>query len=178
MTGIKLFLVLMLLTGLVYPVVITLFAQLLFPGQANGDPYLIGQRFDQDKYFWPRPSATGYNTLPAGGSNLSATSKNLKEMIVKRKAFLLAADKTKTEKQIPSDLLLASGSGLDPHISIAAAIFQVERVAKARQIDKDNILAFISRATERKQLFIFGEDRVNVLRLNQLLDNHSLKGVK
>lgn len=178
MTGIKLFLALTVLTGLVYPAIITLLAQLLFPVQANGDPYLIGQRFDQLEYFWTRPSATGYNTLPAGGSNLSVTSKYLREIVEKRKAFLLAADKTKTEKQIPSDLLLASGSGLDPNISVAAAIFQAERVAKARQINREIILAFISRATEQRQLLVFGEKRVNVLRLNQLLDNHSLKGVK
>lgn len=168
--GIKLFIVLTIMTGLVYPAFVTLIAQTMFRTQANGNPYLIGQKFDQNKYFWPRPSAVDYNTLPSGGSNLSATSKNLKELIIKRKALLLASDLTKTEKQIPSDMIFASGSGLDPHISVAAAIFQAERVAKERKLDKKMILELISKAIEGRGLFIFGDKRINVLKLNQSLD--------
>lgn len=168
--GIKLFLILTIVTGLIYPALITLIAQTVFNRQASGDPYFIGQRFDQKKYFWSRPSAVDYNTLPSGGSNLSATSKSLKEMVAKRIALLLAADSTKNEKQIPSDLLFASGSGLDPHISVAAALFQVERVARERSIDKNKVLALVSKMIEGRQYFIFGEKRINVLRLNEALD--------
>jgi len=169
-TGIKLFIVLTILTGLVYPVFITLIAQTLFRTQANGDPHLIGQKFDRNKYFWSRPSAVDYNPLPSGGSNLSATSKSLKEMIGKRKAWLLASDPSKTEKQIPSDMIFASGSGLDPHISVAAAVFQAERVAKERKLDKKEVLALISKLIEGKGIYVFGEKRINVLRLNESLD--------
>lgn len=168
--GIKLFIVLTIMTGLVYPAFVTLIAQTLFRTQANGDPYHIGQKFDQNKYFWSRPSVVDYNTLPSGGSNLSATSKGLKEIIEKRKALLLASDKTKTEKQIPSDMIFASGSGLDPHISVAAAVFQAERVAKERKLDKKKVLELISNVIKGRGVFIFGEKRVNVLRLNESLD--------
>ena len=168
--GIKLFVVLTIITGLIYPAFVTLIAQALFRAQANGDPYLIGQKFNQNKYFWSRPSAVDYNPLPSGGSNLSATSKSLKEIIEKRKAWLLASDLTKTEKQIPSDLLFASGSGLDPHISAAAALFQADRVAKERKLDKRRVLELISKVIEGRQMFIFAEKRINVLKLNESLD--------
>jgi K+-transporting ATPase ATPase C chain len=168
--GIKLFVILTVLTGLIYPAFITLIAQTIFKSQANGDRYLIGQKFDQNKYFWSRPSAVDYNMLPSGGSNLSATSKTLKEMTEKRVTVLLASDKSKTEKQIPSDMIFASGSGLDPHISVAAAVFQAERVAKERKLDNKEVLALISKSIEGRGIFIFGEKRINVLRLNESLD--------
>jgi K+-transporting ATPase ATPase C chain len=177
-TGLKLFLVLTILTGLAYPAVITLVAQAFFYVPANGDPYLIGQKFDQNKYFWSRPSASNYGTLPSGGSNLSATSKSLKEIAAKRKEMILASDKDKRENQIPSDLIYASGSGLDPHISVASAIYQADRIARERQLPKAAVLALIAKASAGRDFAIFGERRVNVLRLNELLDKNSSSGVK
>ncbi len=168
--GIKLFILLTIVVGLIYPALVTLVAQTIFKVQANGDPYLIGQKFEQEKYFWPRPSAVDYGTLPSGGSNLSATSRNLKELVAERRAKLLASDRTKTAAKIPSDLLYASGSGLDPHISVAAAVFQAERVARERKLAKKTVLALISKTIEGRGMFIFGEKRINVLRLNQSLD--------
>jgi K+-transporting ATPase ATPase C chain len=174
MIGLKFFVVAALLTGLIYPLFITLIGQTFFNKSSNGRLELIAQKFDQDKYFWPRPSAQDYNPLPSGGSNLSATSKQLQAAIEDRKSKLLKADPTKTAEEIPADLIYASGSGLDPHISPAAALFQVERVAKARGLDsakKDAIIALIGRLTEGRDLGVFGEPRVNVLRLNTELDN-------
>ena len=160
--ALKLLLILTVLTGLVYPAVITLAAQLAFNRQANGDPALIGQRFDRPGYFWSRP---------AGVSNLSATSRKLQAAVTQRKAALLLADPTKNEKQIPSDLIYASGSGVDPEISLAAAVFQAERVARERKIAKNDILGLIKRTMAGRDLLVFGEKRVNVLKLNILLDN-------
>ena len=174
MIGLKFFIVATVLTGLIYPLFITLIGQTLFNTSSNGRLELIAQKFDQDKYFWPRPSSQDYNPLPSGGSNLSATSKQLQDTIEGRKQKLLKADPTKTAEQIPADLVYASGSGLDPHISPAAALFQVDRVAKARGLDsakKGAIIALIGRLTEGRDLGVFGEPRVNVLRLNAELDN-------
>ena len=146
--GVKFFLAATILTGLIYPLFITLIGQTLFSQSSNGRFDLIAQKFDQDKYFWPRPSSQDYNPLPSGGSNLSPTSKQLKQN--------------------------ASGSGLDPHISPSAALFQVDRVARARGLDsskKDEIIKLIGKLTEGRDLNVFGEPRVNVLRLNVELDN-------
>lgn len=172
--GLKFFIVTALLTGLVYPLFITLIGQTIFNGSSNGRPDLIAQKFDQEKYFWPRPSSQDYNPLPSGGSNLSATSKQLQDTIKARIETLLKADPTKTAEEIPADLIYASGSGLDPHISPAAALFQVDRVVKARGLDsskKGAIIELIGRLTEGRDLGVFGEPRVNVLRLNAELDN-------
>jgi potassium-transporting ATPase KdpC subunit len=172
--GLKFFIVAALLTGLVYPLFITLVGQTLFNTSSNGRSDLIAQKFDQDKYFWPRPSSQDYNPLPSGGSNLSATSKRLHDIVEERKAKLLKADPTKTAEEIPADLIYASGSGLDPHISPAAALFQVERVAKARGLDsakKDEIIKLIDKLTEGRDLNLFGEPRINVLKLNAELGN-------
>jgi K+-transporting ATPase ATPase C chain len=176
--AIKLLIVLTILTGAIYPALITLTAQLAFNRQANGDPSLIGQKFDQPGYFWPRPSAVDYGTLPSGGSNLSATSKKLQESVAQRKAAWLAADPTKHDRQIPSDLIYASGSGIDPEISLAAAIFQAERVARERKLDKDLILGLIKTALTGRELMVLGQKRVNVLKLNQLVESVAIKGVK
>jgi K+-transporting ATPase ATPase C chain len=166
----KIFVLLTIITGIIYPAFITLAAQVIFNRQANGDPLLIGQKFDQDKYFWSRPSAVDHNTLPSGGSNLSVTSRALKTAVTERKAVILAAHQGQTGERIPSDLLYASGSGLDPHISTAAALFQAGRVAKARGLEQGQVLGLIARATEPRDWSIFGERRVNVLKLNRLLD--------
>ena len=184
MVCVKFFIITTILTGLVYPLFIALIGQLVFPGQSNGSMMtnngrvigsaLISQKFDQDKYFWPRPSSQDYNPLPSGGSNLSATSKQLQDIVEARKQKLLKADPAKKAEDIPSDLIYASASGLDPHISPAAAVFQVDRVVKDRGLDsakKDAIIALIGRLTEGRDLGVFGEPRVNVLRLNAELDN-------
>lgn len=175
--ALKLFVILSILTGIIYPALITLIAQTAFSRQANGDEYLIAQKFDQAKYFWPRPSAADYSTLPSGSSNLSATSRDLKDRVAKTKAMILASDRTKKEKDIPSDMLYASGSGIDPHISPNSAVFQADRVAKARKLDRKIVLDMISASVENRQFDIFGDRRVNVLKLNLLLDNYS-KGIK
>lgn len=161
--GLKLFIVTTILTGLVYPLFITLIGQTVFNSSSNGRPDLIGQKFDQDKYFWSRPSAIEYNPLPSGGSNLSPTSQQLKNMVEERK-----------QEGMPADLFYASASGLDPHISPAAAIFQVDRIVKVRGLDstqKDAIIKLIDRLTEGRDWGVFGEPRINVLKLNQLIDN-------
>jgi len=184
-TCLLVFVITVILTGLIYPAFITIIAQTVFRDKAQGSiirnsgevvgSYLIAQKFDKDKYFWPRPSAVGYNPMPSGGSNLSATSKILQETVKKREKMLLSSNRTKKGTQIPSDLLYASGSGLDPHISPASALFQADRVAKARRIEKAKLIELINKATEQRDFLIFGEPRVNVLKLNLLLDSMGKK---
>ncbi|MFA5112823.1 MAG: K(+)-transporting ATPase subunit C [Candidatus Margulisiibacteriota bacterium] len=174
MIGARLFIALTILTGLFYPLLVTLIGQLFFSQSSNGRLELIGQNFDQAKYFWSRPSSQGYNPLPSGGSNLSPTSQQLAQAVAERKQRLLQADPAKTEPEIPADLLYASASGLDPHVSPAAALFQVDRVVKARGFDsakKDEIIKLIGKLTEGRALGIFGEPRLNVLKLNAELDH-------
>lgn len=171
--GIRFFVVATILTGLIYPFLITLIGQTFFSQSSNGRLELIAQKFDQDKYFWPRPSAVDYKPLPSGASNLSATSKDLQAQVAERIKKLLAADSTKSQKDIPADLIYVSGSGLDPHISPAAALFQVDRVVRARGFDsakKDEIIKLIEKLTEGRDFGVFGEPRINVLRLNAELD--------
>lgn len=176
-------LVFTLLTGLLYPLAVTLLAQAAFPEQArgslivrNGRPIgssLIGQSFDDPKYFWGRPSATGpfaYNAAASSGSNLGPTSKALHEAVRARIAALRRADPHATGP-IPADLVTASASGLDPHISPAAAEFQVPRVARARGLSEDAVRGLVRRFTEGRQFGILGESRVHVLLLNVALDD-------
>ncbi len=171
-----------LLTGILYPLVITGIAQLIFPHQANGSLIiqngqvvgsdLIGQSFDDPRYFWGRVSATApypYNAASSTGSNLSSTNPALTEEVKARIAALKAADPTNTS-QIPVDLVTSSGSGLDPDISIAAALYQVPRVAKARGLSVDVVRALVDRFTQGRQFGILGEPRLNVLALNLALD--------
>lgn len=180
--AIVIFALLSLLTGLIYPSVVTVIAQLAFPSKANGSIIvkdgrpvgsgLIGQPFSDPKYFWGRPSATsGFpdNAMASGGSNLGPTNPALADAVKARAAALLAADPGNTAS-IPVDLLTASGSGLDPHISPAAAMYQVPRVARLRGLSQDSVKELVARHTEKRFLGLLGEERVNVLKLNLALN--------
>lgn len=166
-----------LLTGLLYPLTVTLLAQILFPWQANGSlimhdgqvlgSSLIGQPFQGAGYFWPRLSATGgvpYNASASGGSNYSALNPALLDQASQRIAALGGS------LPVPVDLVTASGSGLDPHISVAAARYQAVRVAQARGMRLAEVETLIDRHTEQRQLGLLGEQRVNVLELNLAMD--------
>jgi K+-transporting ATPase ATPase C chain len=182
------FLVLTVITGVVYPLVVTGIAQVVFPHQANGSlividgkaygSELIGQQFDDPKYFWGRLSATGtfpYNAFDAenltgsSGSNYGPLNPALTEMVQLRVDALKAADPENT-LPIPVDLVTASGSGLDPHISVAAALYQVHRVAAARGLGESEVKSLVEKYTENRQFGFLGEPRVNVLLLNLALD--------
>jgi K+-transporting ATPase ATPase C chain len=180
-----------LITGLIYPLVVTGFAQVLFPRQANGSlvelngkvvgSSLIGQVFSEDRYFQGRPSATvapdpkdssktvdaPYNAANSSGSNLGPTSKALIERV---KSDVETRKGQNPNAQVPTDLVTASGSGLDPHISPAAAFFQVPRVAKARNMAEDRVRQLVDQHIEGRVLGFLGEPRVNVLALNMALD--------
>jgi K+-transporting ATPase ATPase C chain len=179
--GLRMTLVLTILTGLIYPGIVTGLCQLLFPKQANGSlefkdgrvigSTLIGQNFTKPGYFQPRPSAAGngYDATASTGSNLGPTNQKLIDRVK------VSVDKFHKENPgftgtIPADLLTASGSGLDPHLSPESADAQVERVAKARGASAQDIRALVAQFTEGRDLGFLGEPRVNVLRLNEALD--------
>lgn len=172
-----------LLTGVVYPVAVTAGAQLLFPQQANGSlaiahgkvvgSNLIGQAFDDARYFWGRPSATAplpYNAAASTGSNLGPTNPALAVAVRERVAALRAAHPDQAATPIPVDLVTASGSGLDPHVSPAAALFQVHRVAQARALPDDRVRELVFQHLKGRSFGFLGEPRVNVLQLNVALD--------
>lgn len=172
-------------TGIAYPLVITGIAQLAFHDQANGSlvvrdgnvvgSALIAQQFQTDKYFWPRPSAGGYATVPSGASNLGPTSAALQSNVLANAAAIRTANKLPADAPIPADLLFTSGSGLDPHISPAAARLQVARVAAARGVSADSVSALVEKLVEPPQWGFLGEARLNVLRLNLALDEMGAK---
>lgn len=178
----SLFVMLTAVTGIVYPVAVTGIAKVLFPAQAegsliveNGKPVgsrLIGQNFTNPKYFWGRPSATGpmpYNASASGGSNQGPLNPALKDAVKARIDALKASDPTQTAP-VPEDLVTASGSGLDPEISPAAARWQAPRVARVRGLSEAEVSRLIDAHTEGRQLGLLGEPRVNVLALNLALD--------
>lgn len=178
-----LFVALTVVTGVVYPAVVTALSQAAFPHQANGSlidrggkavgSEIIGQQFDAPYYFWGRLSATTpnpYNAQSSSGSNLAATNPALVDEVKGRIAALHAADPSNTAL-VPVDLVTSSGSGLDPDISPAAAEYQAARVANARGIDREQVETLIARNTRGRQLGVFGEPRVNVLQLNLALDD-------
>lgn len=175
-----------LLLGALYPLFILLLAQTTMPINANGSliykentlvgSLLIGQEFTSDKYFWGRPSATQYSTTPSGGSNLSLTSPILHNQIKQRKAALLKSVTDKNITHVPSDLLFASGSGVDPHISREAAYFQSKRIAKARpNLTENDVIELIDSLVEHPHSKILTHPYVNVLKLNIALDLKSDK---
>lgn len=177
--------VLTILTGVVYPLVVTGLAQAMFPRAANGSEIesggkvlgseLIGQPFSDPKYFWARPSATApfaNNSSASAGSNLGPTNPALAEAVRKRIEALRAADPGDAAP-VPVDLVTTSGSGLDPHITPAAAQYQLSRVARVRGMRREQVAALIAQATEGRQLGVLGEPRVNVLELNLMLDEES-----
>lgn len=170
------------LTGLIYPMAVTGMAQFLFPRQANGTlvtaggkpvgSELIGQPFDDARYFWGRPSATGpypYNAGSSSGSNLGPTNPALVDAVKARVKALRDAD-PQNQGPVPVDLVTASASGLDPDISPAAAEYQVHRVAKARNLAEAKVSSLVASHTEARELGVLGEPRVNVLALNLALD--------
>jgi potassium-transporting ATPase KdpC subunit len=170
-----------LITGVAYPLLITGVAQAAFPHQANGTlivrdgkalgSSLIGQPFDDVKYFWGRPSGTtpAYNAASSTGTNLGPTNPALTEAVKQRIEALRAADPNNHDP-VPVDLVTASASGLDPHISPAAALYQIHRVAKARGLDVGKVSELVAQHTDLPQIGIFGEPGVNVLELNLALD--------
>ena len=180
--AIALFVLLTLITGLAYPLAVTGVAQLIFPNQANGSlvnvngavvgSALIGQSFSQPGHFWSRPSATSpeaYNAASSSGSNLGPSNPALKTAVAARIAALRAADPG-NNSAVPVDLVTASASGLDPHISRAAADYQLKRVASARGLAPERVQALLEQHTEGTVLGFLGEPRVNVLQLNLALD--------
>ena len=170
------------LTGAAYPLIVTAVAQVLFPRQANGSliqregkaagSELIGQPFGAPKYFWSRPSATSpypYNAASSSGSNQGPLNPALADAVAARIKALREADPGNVAP-VPADLVTASASGLDPHISPAAAEYQVARVTRARGTTPDRVRALVADSTEGRQLGFLGEPRVNVLKLNLTLD--------
>ncbi|MCQ8116561.1 potassium-transporting ATPase subunit KdpC [Methylomonas rosea] len=181
--AVTLLLLMTIITGGFYPALVTLLAQSVFPAQANGSlirdkqgqaigSTQIGQGFSQARYFWGRPSATApypYNATASGGSNLGPTNPALRDAVAQRIQALQQLD-LDNHAPVPVDLVTASASGLDPHISIAAANYQVKRVAEARQLPESKVRDLVDSHIEPRQWRVFGEARVNVLGLNLALD--------
>jgi K+-transporting ATPase ATPase C chain len=176
--SLKMFLWLSGITGLLYPLCITAIAQWAMPHKANGSllvnqdrevigSRLIAQKFTQDIYFWPRPSSVDYHPIPSGGSNWGPTSLDLKQAVAKRQTELMEAHYARRE-EVPIELLFASGSGLDPHISLRAASFQIDRIAEARGIEKSILVKLIQDHISP----LFGTPYVNVLELNLAMDGY------
>ncbi len=173
------------LTGVIYPLVITGVSQVAFRNQANGSlierdgkivgSELLAQQFTGEKYFWPRPSAGSYATVPSGASNLGPTSQALQSNVTANAAAFRTGNKLAADAPVPADMVFTSASGLDPHISPESARLQVGRVAAARAISADQVSALVEKFVEPPQWGIFGEPRVNVLRLNLALDGLDAK---
>lgn len=185
--ALKFLVVMTILTGVVYPLVMTGTAQLGFHSRANGSliikdgkiigSELIGQKFDSSIYFWSRPSATGYNPIPSGASNYGPTSDTLRKLVSARRDLFEKMNSVPDVQSIPKEMIFASGSGLDPQISPESAAMQVDRIVKERHFDnsqRETLLVFINQLTQEPQFFYLGEKRINVLNLNLMLDNMAL----
>ncbi len=179
LTTLRLFALLTILTGVLYPLAVTAIARVAFPAQANGSlvnnsagvptgSALLSQKTEGPRYFWPRPSAGDFATVASGASSAAPTSAKLQTAVAERAAALRTAHGLAPDAPVPADVLMTSGSGLDPHISPAAAAFQAARVATARKLPLATVTAAIAAHTESGGLL--GEDRVNVLLLNLALD--------
>jgi len=177
MPALKIFAVLTVVLGIAYPLAVTLIAQSLFSEKANGSlivrdskvigSELIAQKIESPRYFWPRPSASDYAAVPSGASNQGPTSKALFDVVAERRA-----------KGATGEMLFASASGLDPHISLDAAIGQVPRIVQARSLgDKEamELRRMVNAAVERRDFGFLGEERINVMKLNLSLDEHLRK---
>jgi K+-transporting ATPase ATPase C chain len=184
--AIKVLFIMTLLTGIIYPLVMTGIAQLSYPHKANGSlvmkdnkligSELLGQNSDSSIYFSSRPSAIGYNPIPSGATNYGPTSDTLKKLVNARHILFAEQNSLPNSTEVPKEMIFASGSGLDPHISPEAALLQVERISNARKFDqnqKQELLDDIKNMTEGPQFFIFGERRINVFALNVKLDSYS-----
>lgn len=177
--ALRMFLILTFLTGIAYPLFITGIAQIFMKQKADGNLVVfqnkevgaknIGQKFDSDKYFWGRPSFHNYDPMQSGGSNLGPTSAKLKKMVEERQQKILKSHPV-DKKKIPAELLFASGSGLDPHISIETAYFQMERIARARKKQTKEIRDIIDRMIIHRSFGVLGEPCINVLLMNKELD--------
>ncbi len=176
-------------TGIGYPLAVTGAARIIFPAQANGSlveangrvvgSSLVGQSFDDPRYFWGRPSATSpspYDASASAGSNLGPTNPALATAVRERVAALRAADPERASMPVPVDLVTGSASGLDPHVSPAAALYQVQRVARVRGVPEDRVRTLVEAHIEERTLGVLGEPRVNVLRLNLALDELARTG--
>jgi K+-transporting ATPase ATPase C chain len=176
-------LILCVITGFIYPAIVTGLAQLLFPRQANGSlvrvngrivgSELISQTFTRPEYFHSRPSAagSGYDATASGGSNKGPTDAKLADTLIASRVDSVIAQDNAVRGRVPSDMVTASGSGLDPHVSPGNAYLQVDRVARARGADSSAVRALLDRRIEGRQFGVFGEPRVNVLLLNIALDS-------
>lgn len=182
--SLKLLLYLTIITGIIYPVAMTLISNLIFPKQSQGSMItvtegkiigseLIGQNFSDEKYFLTRPSAISYNPFPSGGTNQGPTNAILKDSVEQRRKRYLTINYLPEDTHVPEDAIFASASGVDPHISIENANLQSNRIAKARNFDENKrikLKELINRLIEKPQFGILGEERINVLNLNIQLD--------
>lgn len=178
-SSVKVLFLMTLVTGIIYPLLMTAVGQILIKDKAEGSfiykdgkavgSLLIGQQFEEDKYFWSRPSAVGNNPMPSGGSNLGPTSKALADSFAVRKERFVKRSLINDETVVPAEMFFASASGVDPHITPASAYVQVERVARSRNFNgrqKKEIYEIIRNLTEQPQIGFLGEERINVLLLN------------
>ncbi|MCX6301347.1 MAG: potassium-transporting ATPase subunit KdpC [Bacteroidia bacterium] len=183
-TGLRFLTLMTILTGIVYPAIVTVITSLFFNREVHGSlverngvilgSELIGQNFSSPEYFWSRPSFNNYNPLPSGASNLGLLNPLLINKIIQREKEFLQGNKIKGNLNIPPEMVTASASGLDPHISPTAALLQVNRVAKARGMNQerhDQLVSLINELTEKRQFSLLGEPRINVFLLNLKVDN-------
>lgn len=183
-TSLLIFFIMSFILGILYPLLMTLIAEIAFPKQANGSliaingyiagSELIGQSFAGLKYFHGRPSAGNYDGMNSGGSNLGPTNKKLMDQLIQQTEKIKKENGLPSTAKIPADLVLASGSGLDPHISLESALLQVPRIARERKIDASNIDDLIKKNIETRYFGILGDPFVNVLKLNIALDSLKL----